>query len=92
MKYLGEGRIQDSRGKIWFFSHIKETVANFWGEKQPIKGSTENILVAVSEKWATDINSVEVQARFREWESIEIPFKEIIVNTEPFKRIVDIRF
>lgn len=92
MKYLGEGRIQDLRGKVWFFSYIKETVTNFWDTNVPKNGSEENILIAVSEKWATDTNSVEVQARFREWESIEIPFKEITVKTEPFKRIVDIRF
>jgi len=92
MKYLGEGRIQDSQGKVWFFSSIKETEPNFWDIDVPKNGSERNILIAVSEKWATDTNSVEVQARSREWQSIEVPFKEITVKTEPFKRIVDIRF
>lgn len=92
MKYLGEGRIQDSRGKVWFFSSIKETRKNFWGIGVPENGADENILIAVSEKWAVDTNSVEVQSRFREWESIEIPFREITIKTEPFERIVDIIF
>lgn len=94
MKYLGEGRIQDSKGKVWFFSSIKETVPSFWGDGHPTleNGVDKNVLIAVSEKWATDTNSILAKSRYREWEQIEIPFKQLIVKTEPFERIENIIF
>ncbi|MEG0285034.1 MAG: hypothetical protein RR494_02670 [Vagococcus sp.] len=91
MKYLGEGRIQDSRGKVWFFSRIKPEDSELVDSIRNPR-TAKNTLIAVSEKWAVDTKSVEVQSRFREWESISIPFQEIIVKTKPFERIVNIIF
>lgn len=92
MKYLSENRIQDSRGKVWFVRNIKETKKDFWCTGHPEIGGDENILVAVSEKWAVNSLSVETQSRNHEYETIEVPFKELHIQTEPFERIVNIIF
>lgn len=92
MKYLTENRIIDLNGKVWFIQGIKETKKDFWGRGFPKVGAPENILIAVSEKWAVDHLSDSEIARYRDYEVIEVPFKEIHIKIKPFKRIVNIIF
>lgn len=91
-KYLSENRIQDPQGKVWFVRNVKETKKNFWRMGYPEVGSDENILVAVSEKWAVNPLSTEVKSRVHEYETKEVPFKTLHIKTEPFERIVNIEF
>ncbi len=91
-EYLSENRIQDSQGKVWFVRNIKETKKDFWGADYPKVGCYENVLIAVSEKWAVNPLSIETKSRTREYETIEVAFRQITYKKEPFERIVDIIF
>ncbi|MGX7223135.1 hypothetical protein [Enterococcus raffinosus] len=80
MKYLTANKIMDSNGKVWFVRDVKEYFPEI------------KILIAVAEKWVTDYQAIGDRSRIREIETIEVPFKEIQIKTEPFERIVNIIF
>lgn len=81
-QYVGNGRIKDARGKMWFFHSLKEK-----------KGDQNyKVILAIADSWAVDLLSDSECSRYRTSECIEIPFKEIAIQKEPFFAIRDIKF
>lgn len=90
-EHLGDGRIRDSKGKVWFFHSIKNPRPPLTTDPEILK-TMGPVILAVADSWATDYLSDDEIFRYRTTEWAEIPFKEITFQTRPFRKVKSIVF
>lgn len=95
LKYLGNGRIKDDQGKVWFFHYIRKKEPNFLSAEtfsKKVYEPYENVLVAIGEKWVIDDKAENLERSKRIFVEKEFSFKEIEVQKEPFFMVKKIKF
>lgn len=97
LKHLGNGRIKDESGKVWFFHSIRKKVPNFLSTDElfldKFYRKEENVLLVIGEEWVLDPLSDNIgRTRKRRFIEKEFLFKEIEVQSEPFFMIKCIEF